>query len=1456
LDYLCDTHGLLDRLLGPEDPNQAGSRAAELSTLETSLKSLVWLANEDDASLSPGSVAKSEKRLDMLVALNAAAQARKERQEDIDASSLKEIWVELKKLNGLCLVTKEDERGGESKSNNPAAKRVGTYLDGESQQYHVHVLRWYLSPARLQRSREACKEFFAFIDAGSVPEGLSTVCVRRLLDDNGKMHKAVKKSLDVFLNKTVIDDDTGISYAPAWLLVPEAERSRSEDSLPARPLAAACFRFMFTRSLMDITFTEGKLAALVDHSFLKQRAGRQQTRSPLEEIEAAALSTVFMARVADVFKCAPPGHDFRSVLLSKEGSEQVLKTFVSLIARPGEQWFQLFVSFAERACGRVGLCTRLRDMGAWFPEVVSSSGAETKQSSSSLDQKATEATRSRQKSKALAEKSLSQKWDALHEASLVPSEDGGDGRLTMESDLRDLQEGLANLNRDEADKARRCKRCPHCGRAVLCDAANCGMLKCGQNYHANEGGAEGYNEQDGCKAMFYWDSAPPYIVDTSDLERRVREKEEEVLSNSKSCELSKQYFEQLHEFVCSIPNLCVGLGDPQGAETPGVKLVPGHARNLLEDLRRNNEAGVALRGEISPDAPRLMRFLEMRREARPFSALPDLIEFYQWLHSSLEHLITEKSAMKYSMGEVLVEDKLSKRFPRAQVKRILKLWERVKHGYNTFVEYVDGRIPFECKTLVLEKIGDDTILLRLLSPEDRDTDLDWLYRVIEYMTTLYNDLVQQLTGATKETREVVAAASIARGAIMTGDLHPLEARVDSSSTSYFESSIDQYWIPEEEDGGGKFNVTSLWKVVQESFLQRCPCISDPSTLRHVFRFRGGGAKSASVDESGAHDGSRVTLESIRIQLRAIKIDAAVDLGNAMNAMFHDVSFNDLKNLLVGMKMVVDSAATLNYPSMGEVCVKDIIMSMCAPSSDENKAGIIEEGKEYQGNSGNGGQDASYGESKNGGGGDNGETKRSQNDRGQARPSTGVGGIDEGPTTSTMLGKVGLATLSPNQATYFLDLNLSELLALAEFVFTQIATESYDYAHHPITLKVPLSAEMAETLSSLSENKNCLELITSLEKCLVNAEPYISKSLPAQPMNAYLKSIGGYDEDKEGDAATLAAIHQTLCIQHYVSTRQLLRRLANKASTNSRVRFQRRSKWSWTSQQLQRVLGGAGEDGETDDDTDAPAKQTRRLWFENPDDEVKYVSPKRRAAIAIQAVVRGMFARGTLSTHHRAAQLIQRAYKKFAHRSYHYEDNEANTLATSGTSASYFFNVGKHFRHEKGSNTNRGGRAHVGGVAAAVCVPVCSALYMIRGTHTVWGYLALFACILMLAAWKASRGVETAENMQEITETESKISTFDTRNVSESTAAPTAAANLDSPHAESMETKSAMATPAPTEENSAPFSEQEDHTALTARTSRSIPQADSSGGGGDSGGGAGSGGGEYKGDDSEDLYERK
>ena len=66
--------------------------------------------------------------------------------------------------------------------------------------------------------------------------------------------------------------------------------------------------------------------------------------------------------------------------------------------------------------------------------------------------------------------------------------------------------------------------------------------------------------------------------------------------------------------------------------------------------------------------------------------LPDLVEFYQWIHTHLSYLVTYERATKISIGNVISLS--AKRYSQKVCTNLTNLFERIISKYNSYTYIV------------------------------------------------------------------------------------------------------------------------------------------------------------------------------------------------------------------------------------------------------------------------------------------------------------------------------------------------------------------------------------------------------------------------------------------------------------------------------------------------------------------------------------------------------------------------------------------------------------------------------------------------------------------------------------------------------------------------------------------------------------------------------------------------
>eukprot|EP00731_Ephydatia_muelleri_P026790 Em0018g890a len=128
--------------------------------------------------------------------------------------------------------------------------------------------------------------------------------------------------------------------------------------------------------------------------------------------------------------------------------------------------------------------------------------------------------------------------------------------------------------------------------------------------------------------------------------------------------------------------------------------------------------------------------------------LPDLVEFYLWLHTQLAYIVSYDKATELKIGQVV--ERAVERYSKDFGKHVKELYEMVKVGYNAYVETIGHAIGAGACVAVrrgnkLYTIADDMPLLHFLSdtPEEEEGN-DWLYIVMADIINTHNNFIQGL----------------------------------------------------------------------------------------------------------------------------------------------------------------------------------------------------------------------------------------------------------------------------------------------------------------------------------------------------------------------------------------------------------------------------------------------------------------------------------------------------------------------------------------------------------------------------------------------------------------------------------------------------------------------------------------------------------------------------------------
>ena len=200
----------------------------------------------------------------------------------------------------------------------------------------------------------------------------------------------------------------------------------------------------------------------------------------------------------------------------------------------------------------------------------------------------------------------------------------------------------------------------------------------------------------------------------------------------------------------------------------------------------------------------------------------------------------------------------------------------------------------------------------------------------------------------------------------------------------------------------------------------------------------------------------------------------------------------------------------------------------------------------------------------------------------------------------LLKPVNMHEADGSQQEFLLRASLPDSLAIAYFVHKQLAVEAFSYAHHPLSVKMPLHDRIKQSLiTNLKKVPRLPEQLQELVNSLAHAEHDMLRNHEStKPIRDYLVATMGYEPSDR----LIAALGEDVCVQHYVELRQTLHQLAVEhaslppASDSDELQIN----WRWTTG----VVPGLLDEAETqvdDEEVFHERPPPRRLWFESEDD---------------------------------------------------------------------------------------------------------------------------------------------------------------------------------------------------------------------------------------------------------------
>ena len=485
-------------------------------------------------------------------------------------------------------------------------------------------------------------------------------------------------------------------------------------------------------------------------------------------------------------------------------------------------------------------------------------------------------------------------------------------RIESEQILRDAERALADAEEEEEKKASEFRLCPNCSQPFIIAELNCGQFTCGQGFH-------GRNGQNGCGKAFNVNTAAYYNVNQITLAPFLN-----AVASARDVFIASQRSGELWDAVRNfdIPVMVV----QSIADTGGSSFLPSYFAFSSDTFFESNLL--------------IRQLVEGPEISLQISLLPDLIEFYLWLHMHFRYLVSKEHAFEIMMKELMRQDLLLKRFDRTFTKHIMQVWTRVVKGFDYMIQADNGRVPWKCSFIEypFQSLLDATFVSLLSEGNDPSDGNDFLFLAIQHIINEYNDLTRKMldlyNGSEGQSTPNLSVyprfLSTACGSVPTlnGCLQLNKTEIDLF--------VQTAWDPESREIKMKAFHDKLREHIQ--FHSAPPFIANPLLfLRQKFTFRDDDKKPAKVHVAGVYvlkgsfDDYFANLQDYHLFTDVVSMldifstsKTEGDLGRLLNDNFHTFCYEGLRQVLNGMRTFVQlmhaEGGLLNFKTFHEAIV--------------------------------------------------------------------------------------------------------------------------------------------------------------------------------------------------------------------------------------------------------------------------------------------------------------------------------------------------------------------------------------------------------------------------------------------------------------------------------------------------------------------------------------------------------
>ena len=588
----------------------------------------------------------------------------------------------------------------------------------------------------------------------------------------------------------------------------------------------------------------------------------------------------------------------------------------------------------------------------------------------------------------------------------------------------------------------------------------------------------------GCGQAFNVTRALPYTIDNSILDnlRCALEKERNKMRRYNS---SSRLWERLREVKLPVMISSTKKCDHQDSFIP--------TSFAVNTVGNNSEL--------------IRHIFQCQDDMKLFLMLPDLIEFYIWLNSTFEFLVTHNQATELVLDNVLTEDTLKRRFDSICVKHVIALWNCVKKHLDFYLEKNEYHVNWDCERVTIPfATTKNAPLIMFLSAGSHPTEgYDYLFIIINHIIEKYNYFIIKLNECKRSCLDIqVTENPINPNTILLGSVGEASLSTLGWITSVdFSRLIERYRHPYRDE----YNIPDLELAIYQE-LSSCEfTIESPmKNLRRQFKFRLNYTSPLQDEIQSGHKSSQgyyfVHHQDLQLfedcEQHLDKLDfqnySESNINNFLAAKFNGLDYEQLRSVLIGFRTVLEQMSESNIsPDFDSL---ENLLHMLSPMDEIGAPKILQD--------------------------------------------------------------FGFSVLSEIELKTILSMTSCQCVEMIHFVGYQLASEGYSFANLPLSMKTPLSKETRKTLESniYSQRKSHSheEIIKAIQEFKVDILNFYQRQIRDQcsSCNQSMQDFLSQQNFCDDSDTIFKSLPQEVTVRNYAPLQQELHQLRLALSFSSKV----------------------------------------------------------------------------------------------------------------------------------------------------------------------------------------------------------------------------------------------------------------------------------------------------------------